>query len=179
MQLKKQFLATFLAAILLCSCSPKTYFTQGIRQQIENNKIAINSIQFYIDKPLELSREISTDTIKNLSGKIVFENGKYLQIIKLRRFTPGVCTSILANKLSISFDQTDEKFLTFGLPKNYSTLSHYQLYVDNIINNIIKVNYQGKVFDLHIDGNVPRLLIDKSNIVKDAFNKRVVTGRRI
>jgi len=90
-----------LTVLFITSCSNKVYFSTDVRKQLEDKKIPINKLQFYVDRDVELRRELSSEETKTASSGIVrFENGKYIEIIKLRMLTAGVCTSIYPNKLN-------------------------------------------------------------------------------
>ena len=116
--MRNNIVITLLIVTVLASCSSsKTYFSAAIRQKVENIGTPVTQLQFYIDRDVELSREILKDETKVTSGVIRFENGKNLNIITLKKGTPGVCTRVMPDKIVISFEVGDDKFLTFGKTK--------------------------------------------------------------
>ena len=108
--------------LTITSCSvPKSYFTVGIRTKVESKSIPINKLQFYVDRDVELRRELSSGDMKVSSGKVKFENGKYIHIILLKKYTPGICTNYYDNAVDISFELGDGKNLTFGVVSRDTT----------------------------------------------------------
>ena len=72
-----------LAALAACSSS-KVYFSTQVRQKVENTGTPLTQLQYYVDRDVELSREILKDETKVTSGVVRFENGKNLNIITLK-----------------------------------------------------------------------------------------------
>lgn len=163
------------------ACSPKTYFTSDIRSRVEAKSINLKDIQFYVDNDIELYREVKNDTAKVTSGKVVFSNGKYLQIVTLRANTKGVCTNVYPNRLNISFEDGDNKFLTFGVPKfSYSPSTAYELYFSDAKGTPVNtVMYEGQMYQIRNAKQLPRIQIMKSVIDKSSTKKRNMKGRAV
>lgn len=178
-------------AITLASCSTakKSYFTVDTRKRVEEKAIPMEKLQFYVDKDVELRRELASRETKVTSGKVVLENGKYVNIILLKAGTFGVCTRALNNNLEISFESGDNKNIRFGVPNSASSGAVYSLFADQWISNnnsynreiskVGKVVYDNELYYLHFTGDRPKLLIQKS--AKDTYevNKRVMSGRKV
>ncbi|MFT3911936.1 MAG: hypothetical protein QM737_21100 [Ferruginibacter sp.] len=177
---------TIICAIGLASCSTtsKSYFTTDTRNKVEQKSIAVDQLQYYIDKDVELRRELSSGDVKVSSGKVISENGKYINIILLKAGTPGACTQIHNNSLDIAFESGDNKNITFSVNENAGSNGVYKLSAEKWISNynspeIGKITYDGQVYFMRFDGARPKLMIKKSSNDKYEVNKRVMSGRKI
>jgi len=172
-----------------CSTSQKSYFTVDTRKRVEEIAIPLEKLQFYIDKDVELKRELSARDAKVSSGKVVIENGKYVNIIVLRSGTLGVCTKALNNTLEISFESGDNKNIRFTVPDKAGSGAVYSLFADqwlssyNAYNPDIsqtgKIVYDGELYYMRFSGERPRLMIQKSSKDKYQVNSRVMSGRKV
>lgn len=179
------FLVVF--TLYLASCgSPKSFFTVAVRDRLEENSVPLNQLQFYVDRDVELRRELTSGNIQVSSGKVKFENGKYVHVILLKRNTPGVCTGIKNNKLDISFETGDGKFLTFGVTSNVSPETSYQLFAQEWINSgkgtgneFGKITYDNQVYYIQPGGAKAKIMIRKSVVAKFEVKKRVMKGRKV
>jgi len=188
-----KFINTLLVITVLalssCSTSQKSYFTVDTRKWVEEKTIPIEKLQFYIDKDVELRRELAARDAKVSSGKVVFENGKYVNIIILKAGTFGVCTRTLNNTLEISFENGENKNIRFGVPDKSGTNAVYSLFADewtrsyNTYNPEIsqsgKIVYDGEVYYMRFSGERPKLMIEKSSKDNYQVNKRVMGGRKV
>jgi hypothetical protein len=165
--------------ILLSSCAAhKSYFTSDVRLRLERNHISTEKLQFYIDRNVELRREVSSRDAKVTDGKIKLVNGKYINIVKLKKGTPGVCTGFYTNSLNVSFENGAGQYLPFGVPE-YGTNNIYQIMAQNWINGTGKVMYEGNTYFIQPGGVEARLLIDKSIIDKFDVKSRTMHGRKV
>ena len=75
-----KFLSTLsvilVVALSSCSTSQKSYFSVETRKRVEEVAIPVEKLQFYVDKDVELRRELTARDAKVTSGKVIFENGK-------------------------------------------------------------------------------------------------------
>ena len=167
-----------------CATIPKSYFTVDTRNKVEEKSIPVDKLQYYIDKDVELRRELSSRDAKVSSGKVKFENGKYINIILLKGGTLGVCTQIRNNSLDIAFESGDGKNLTFSVPERAGSNAVYSLSAGQWLRNyntaeIGKITYDGEVYFMRFNGARPKLMIKKSATDKYEVNKRVMSGRKI
>lgn len=184
MKIIKRLPLLLLLGIGACSTMTKTYFTADNRHQVEQKGIPLSKLQFYIDKDVELKRELASRDAKVTSGKIKLENGKYVNIILLKAGTAGVCTQTNRNSLDISFENGDSKNLYFGVPERSGSNAVYSMQADqwlHTFNNpeIGKITYDGDVYFMRFKGDRPKLLVMKSAKDKYEINKRVMSGRKI
>ena len=166
-------------SVLFTACSSsKTYFSNQIRRKVENSGTDITQLQYYIDRDVELSREIVKGGTKVTSGEVRFENGKSLDIITLKKNTPGVCTKALSDKIFISFEVGEDKFLTFGRTKYTSDKDPYRILANSWIGNYGAITYEGSRYFIH-SGSDASIMIKTSQLNNIEVNKRKMKGRTI
>lgn len=173
-----QLLLCFVVLLTLSSCAgtKKVEFTQDVRNKLEAQNIDLSKLQYYIDGDIVLAREVSSENAKVEKGELVFRNGKYYETITLKRYTPGVCTAVYPNRLSISFDENSSSFLPFIQAANNT----YQIINNNIYNtNSSVIWYNGTQYILNYFGNPPTLLIKKSVINKTNNESKIMRGRKL
>lgn len=169
----------------LSSCStPKSYFTADTRNKVEEKSIPLEKLQFYIDKDVELKRELSSREATVHSGKVKIENGKYVNIILLKKGTLGVCTGSNKNSLDIAFESGEGKSLSFGVTTRPAANTVYSLSAEKWLNpyhspEVGKITYDGEVYFMRFTGSRPKLMIQKTANDKYEVNKRVMSGRQI
>jgi hypothetical protein len=176
-------------ALSSCSTLQKSYFTVDTRKRVEEKAIPVEKLQFYIDKDVELRRELAARDAKVTSGKVVFEDGKYVNIIILKAGTLGVCTRALNSTLDISFENGDNKNIRFNVPERASSGAIYSLFADEWKNTynaydpniaqVGKIVYDGDIYFMRFNGDRPKLMIMKTAKDKYQVNTRVMSGRKV
>jgi len=176
----KHLLPICIAAISFASCSsPKAYFSTTIRTKLENSNVPISKVQFYIDRDVEIRREVESSTTQVTAGKIKFENGKYVNIITLKKGTPGICTMTHPGKIDVSFDSGDNKYLTFGQLKKEDNNAPYTLYANSWLNDLGEIKYDGRQYYILPAGSEARLMIKKSVLSTAKVEKSEMGGRKV
>ena len=183
MNIRQSLLFIIITSMAACS-TPKSYFSVDTREKVEATSIAVDKLQFYIDKDVELRRELSSADAKVSSGKVIIENGKYMNIILLKAGTPGACTAVHDHSLDIAFENGDDKNINFSVPGNARSNAIYSLSAEKWISNyntreIGKITYDGQVYFMRFDGSKPKLMIRKISKDKYEVNKRVMSGRKV
>ena len=167
------------AIVIMSSCaSPKSYFTSDVRTRLEKNHISVEKLQFYVDRDVELRRVVSSRDATITDGKIKLINGKYVNIIKLRKKTPGVCTGFYSNSLNVAFEAGQGNYLGFGVPP-YGGNNAYQILASDWMNGAGKIMYEGNTYFIQPKGVQARLLIDKDIIDKSDVKARTMKGRKV
>ena len=113
--------------VIAGTMSCKVTFTQRIRTQAESSKIDLSKIQYYNSDKIILKRFISSDEVKVASGKITIENGKYIEVIRIKKNTPGKCTYTSNNQLQINFEDGSDRSFLFQNDNTYSPRGIYEL----------------------------------------------------
>lgn len=165
------------------SCVPKSFFTTEIRNKVEADTIHLDKLQFYVDRDVELRREVSSANTKVTSGKIKFENGKYIHIILLKKFTPGVCSKIHKNSLEINFELGDGKTLTFGVTATASPDEVYRIFamewISQDVGKIGRIKYDNETYYIQPNGEGARLMIRKSVVDNLTIEKKTMSGVKV
>jgi len=170
---------TCLTVLAIASCgTPKTYFTSSVRSDIEQHNIPVTKLQFYVDRDVELRREVSSANTKVSAGVVKFENGKYVNIITLNKKTPGVCTRAYGDKMDVAFEIGEGRYLTFGEVKRDSR-APYTLYADKWGKVYGEIKYDGLTYYILPGGSDARLMIKKDALNTLQVNKREMKGRKV
>jgi hypothetical protein len=178
--MKIQYYYIVLLAAVLASCSSaKTYFTPEIRSRVEANSVPLSKVQFYVDRDIMLKRELDKGETKVNAGKLKFENGHYVNIITLKKGTPGVCTTSGNNKVSISFEAANSNYLNFGRTRIGTSADPYRILADNWVNDYGIVTYEGKQYHLEPSGTEASILIKSKWLKTTKVEKREMKGRTV
>ena len=123
----KQFLLILLL-ITLSFSSCKIIFTQGLREQVESQKIDVKHIQFYTSRTIILQRVVSSSIVVEDTAKLKQTKQIELERIKICRNTPGVCIETFDNELEVIFELKDSSSLKFVLSDTSSNkLARYKI----------------------------------------------------
>jgi len=169
--------------LALTSChTPRAYFTKEIKTELEKQAISISDIQFYIDSDVELRRELSSGNAAVSSGKVIFENGKYINLILIKKDTPGLCISKNKPVIDISFEEGEGKYLGFEESEEQTTTYYVLASTTEPNPHYLKilhtVDYEGQKYTIE-NGRFAKLMINKSIIQKLKITKRVLKGRKL
>jgi len=169
-----------LATLFAVSCNSKVYFSNEMRTELSNKNVDITKLQFYIDKDVVLSREISSFDEKLTSGKVIFQNGRYFQNILLRSFTKGICTAVYQKRMYIAFEQGDNKNILFSIPKLNNVSNIYTLTNEGVFgNNSNLITYDGHQYQLSYKGTAPKLMINGQVIQNRKNDDRIMKGLKV
>jgi hypothetical protein len=165
------------------ACAPMTYFTTDVRKVAEADSIQLTQIQFYVDRDVQLRREVASGDAKVSSGVIKFENGKYVHIITLKKNTPGVCSVVHKNALEINFEVGDGKKLTFGVDAQANPSEVYRILANEWIKEengkMGRIKYDGETYYIQPGGEEARLEIKKSVIDKSKVDQNTMKGVKV
>ncbi len=180
----------FFAALILSfsACTTKVYFTETLRHALEQKKVELTRLQFYIDRDVELIRVVHSSQAATNAGKVQLENGKYINIIDLPKGTSGVCTKADSGRVEVSFESGEGRFLPFGLEKKTASAEGERYYVLQTQGDSIKVDYAGNRYTARTysgyeqsvgRGTQARLMLKKSQVNKMTVERRKMSGRRV
>ncbi|MCF8298620.1 MAG: hypothetical protein K9J13_13820 [Saprospiraceae bacterium] len=115
-----------------------------MHQKIISEGKDIRTIQFYNSERIILKRELDSTEIKILKGKVRYENGKYIEVIKVRKARPCICDEVINNQyIAVRFEEGKDKLLTF---RENDSLNVFKLGAFEWKNNIGKIKYDNKVY---------------------------------
>lgn len=177
-------LLPLLALVLVSACSPKIYFTEDTKIQLEKNNVELGKIQYYNSEPIVLARQIKKEDINVVSGKVKLEQGQYIEEVIIKKNTPGVFTEKNDQVLFISFEDGAGKVIPFLKieAQNSSYPPIYQVgsleWKNSNGKKIGIINYDNNKYSI-VSGSASRLLINKSVLYKREKKSRVASGRKI
>ncbi|HTB51484.1 MAG TPA: hypothetical protein VK718_01825 [Ferruginibacter sp.] len=180
--MKKYFYLTIISsALIFASCgSGKTYFTPAIRSKIEATSVPLTKIQYYVDRDIELTRELENGSQTQVTaGTIKFVNGHYMNIIVLKKGTPGVCTMVSPNKLSISFEVGNNNFLNFGRTQAGTIYDPYRVLANSWVSDYGIITYEGKEYHIEPSGTNAGIMIKTKWLRTDKVDVRKMKGRTV
>jgi hypothetical protein len=179
----------FLAAVtslFACTSSRKARsgyvpFTKDLKQRLDRENIDLKRVQFYVDQKLILSRNVDDRKAQVSSGVVKLENGKYINEVIIPAFTPGICDTIMNDRLMISFEQGNND-LAFGQGSGY-TFADFVLYGSEWKNGTASVTFDSNKFRANCgscaDIASATLVVRKSEIDKFERKSRTVKGRKV
>lgn len=175
--MKKKYLPLLAVIILmtLASCNSTIYFTQEMRNNLIDNRLEIEDVQFYISRKLVLKRNLTYDETKIARGEIKFENGQYIEEIIIPKNTQGVAIDNKKNRIDVAFERGFNRDLKFVL--NDENL--YQITALSWDNDYGKIKYDTLVYFMEPGGDKALLKVKKDNIYNFQKKKRVVKGRTV
>ncbi len=162
-------------SIFLTSCNSTIYFTQEMRNNIDENNLKIEDVQFYVSQKLILKRNLSSDEIKIARGEIKFENGQFVEEIIIPKNTPGIAVDLDIDWVDIVFEQGFNRDLKFVLNSD----DNYQITALEWNSNYGKVKYDTTFYYLVPGSDKALLKVKKEDIFNFQKNKRVVKGINI
>jgi len=157
----------------------KVYFSQDTRLEMENDSIDLKKLQYYTDRRITLRRELSSGDVNVTAGTVKYENGRYINEIILKKYTPGICLEEGVNTLVISFEEGDSHSLSFGKDTRASKSVPYQIQADDWVKDYGKVFYDDNTYFITPGSSEAKLLIGKSDLEKTTVDKRYVKGRKV
>src|ERR1700735_1876931 len=139
---------TSLTFLFSCSSSKKMSnyvpFTRDLKQKLEKENIDLKQVQFYVDQKLILNRNLGDQKAVVTSGVVRLENGKYINEGIVPAFTPGVCDTLISDRLMISFEKGNND-LAFGQGSG-PTFAEYVLYGTEWRNGTAAVTFDSNKF---------------------------------
>ena len=171
---KTGFLICIILIIILNSCSNKIFFSNGLKSRLAQNNLNINKVQFYNSKKIILRREIPQDYAEVSNGEIIFEKGKFVEQVIIKKYTPGTCEFIDQDILNISFEEGYNKVLRFRLDP---TGNYYSLLTHKGLNRKGYLRYDTIQYIVQSGGEYAKLLVRKNQEYIYKATHRVVEGK--
>lgn len=171
----KQALAVLTALFLLASCGRKVYLDQTVKNKLDQQQISLKKIQFYNVGSFELERNISSEAMIAMAGKIRMKNDKYVELIRFKHKTAAVCDSVAGQDLFIRFEKGPQKYFVFSLNKK----GYYELKNSREEAGIQYVMYGGMEYKLSTESGNVFLLARRIRDKGADINKRKVKGLKV
>ena len=143
-----------LFAILITFSSCKIIFTQELREQVEEQKIDVEQIQFYTSHTIILQRVASSSIIIEDTAKLRQTQQIEIDRIKIRRNTPGMCINKFNEELELVFEQKDSCSLKFVLSDTSDIYSgKYKIGALRWENEVGVIPYDNEIYYLQPQNN--------------------------
>jgi hypothetical protein len=176
----KQIILLLGIIALFVSCTPKIVFNESLRNNLDLKSINPEKLQYYIDRTVELKREISSNSTKINSGKVEYYKGKNIQIIAIKKLTPGVCLHSNDSTIDVAFENGSEAYLQFRKMKtNDSDFNIYQLNTFQNDDGKYFINYNGISYQLDENALEAKILIQRKIANKENINTKNLKGRKV
>lgn len=159
--------------LILSGCKSKAVFTSSLKTEIETKGLSVQKVQYYVDRDITIRKEVSADKAKVTDGQVNLLNGKYVQLITLRKNIPGVCLKDSAGVLSIAFEGGERSFFQFK-PSDQTGI--YHLLLHDTIGNIL---YNDNLYMVEGDGQNAKLTIRKKVVDQLQVKKRKMKGVKL
>src|SRR6185369_5418191 len=87
-------------------------FSKALKYRLDQDKVDIRKIQFYLDKPLVLRHTTAGNGGSSVKGGAVqYESLQNVTEVSIAAYTPGVCERVKGDSLMISFDAPNNTFV--------------------------------------------------------------------
>ncbi|NOY51464.1 MAG: hypothetical protein GXO88_13000 [Chlorobi bacterium] len=173
MNKKILFPVFFILVFVLGACNSTIYFTQDMRENLNDSRLNVKDVQFYNSRKLVLKRNLTYDETKIARGEIKFENGQYVEEIIIPKNTPGVAVDYSGRRIDVAFEKGFNRDLKFIL--NDEDL--YQITALSWQDDYGKVKYDTLIYYMEPGSDKAVLKVKKDNIYNFQKKKRIVKGR--
>lgn len=165
-------IAFIIASLIVSSCSNHILFTKEIRNNLYENQLNVENVQFYNSERIILVRNLSKEETQIAKGTIRFEDGKYYEEIIIPKKTKGVVVRRGSKFLKIAFEEGINKNLRFDMNDN----DLYQISADSWKNNYGCISYDTTIYYIIPASSKTVLLVSKEYIMNFEKNRRVLKG---
>jgi len=175
----KQLLGLTIVILFLSSCTKNLVPYSGyLKKEHGWSNKEVERIQFYTSKDIVLFKDASGSETKIENGSIKIKNGRKVEEIVIKAGTPGIAVwQANDQRYGISFDASDEQFLTFG--PNPDKRKRYYLMASDWEGQIGYVTYNGKKYKTNAQSAEAILLVDLKKIRKINVNSHTARGRTV
>jgi hypothetical protein len=123
----------------------------------------------------ELTPDVPSEEITILKEETSIENGEFVEIITLKKNTPGVCEIYTPNSLDVSFESGENRKLKFIQNEE----KKYQISAIEWKDKFGKFSYDTLYYYIKHGGEKAKLKVKKDNIFKYDKQERVIKGRTV
>ncbi len=161
--------------LIFSSCSNLIYFTQDIRDDLNENNLDVEKVQFYNSDKIVLKRNLSKEETQIAKGTIRLENGEYFEEIIIPRKTKGIAVKEGTEYLKIAFETGDKRNLRFDINDDLN----YQISADSWKDNYGCVVYDTNTYYIVPGSSNTLLMVNKEYISNFEMKRRVLKGRSV
>lgn len=177
--MKNQLFQLSLILVLLSSCAAKVPFTQAIREKYQLTDEEIKQLQFYASHDIILTHnEKGEKTKETEDGKLKITTGQEYEQVLIKRGTPGVVEQVVdKNKVSVSFEAGNGKFLVFGDAAD--SKGNYTLLAPDWKNNRAVLKYGGEEYTANQGVSNIYIMFKMNRLNKIKKETRIAKGRKL
>lgn len=159
--------------LFLASCSNKMYFTYDMKKRLDYYDLDVERVQFYNSQKIVLTRVVPHDDARIVNGEIKLEDGQFVEEIIIKRNTPGACRLDEEAFLGVSFEQGDNKIISFVLS---DVSDYYEIEVIERGPGAGKIIYDSLLYNIDPNSEMAKLLVRKDDKYIYQINQRVAKG---
>jgi hypothetical protein len=175
----KNLIILLFPLFLLSSCKTLIPYTTDLRIENQWSQNDLRKIQYYVSQPIVLQRQLRNNETNIVSGKIKTVDGRQVQEIIIRKGTRGVVAAFPDdNRMAVSFEISDQYFLTFGVDPKRGNRFYLRL-ADFKQNEFARVTYFGETYDVSPQSLNAFLQVNQKKINKMKKDLRVAKGRKV
>ncbi len=164
-----------IVSLLISSCSNLIFFTKDIRENLNDNNLEIEKVQYYNSKKIILRRSLSKEETQIAKGIIKLEDGNYFEEIIIPKQTKGIAVSTGSEFLKIAFETGDNRNLRFVMNDD----NYYQISADSWKNDYGCISYDTTTYYVIPGSSNTLLMVSKEYISNIEKNRRVLEGRSV
>jgi hypothetical protein len=120
----KQFIVNiFILSLFMTNCKTTVPFTSHIKENCGLDNYQLKQIQFYTSSEIVLYKIDQKNKARIKDGKVILSERESSETIIIPKNTPCILAEVLGDKLLLSFESGDGRFVAFGVTSNdYYTL---------------------------------------------------------
>lgn len=174
---RSSFFITIILLVFLSSCSNKIYFSSSLKSRLSQNNLSINKVQFYNSSKIVLQREVPQNYAElTNNGEIIFEKGRFIEQIIIKKNTPGTCEFVDQDILNISFEEGYNKVLRFRVD---ASGNFYKLLTKKGLDRKYYLRYDTNQYVVQSGGEFAKLWVHKDQAYIYKATHRVVEGKTV
>lgn len=177
MKTLRTILVLSIVMLVAASCSNKVPYTTYLANKYQLTESDLKKIQFYTSEDIILSTNESSSKMGTEKGEVVISSNTSQDQIIIKKGTPGILEKqVGTDKMSISFEVGEGKFLVFG---SNGQREPFKLQAENWNGGVGKLTYAGKTYYASGNSGYAQLLIVVKSFQKRKSNQKVVEGRKV
>jgi hypothetical protein len=161
--------------LVISSCSNLIFFTQEIRDDLNENNLDVEKVQFYNSEKITLKRNLSKEETQIAKGTIRLENGEYFEEIIIPKKTKGVAIIKGTEFLKVAFETGDKRNIRFDINDDMN----YQISADSWNDNFGCIVYDTNTYLIVPGSSNTLLMVNKEYISNFEMKRRVLKGRSV
>jgi len=164
-----------MGSLLISSCNNLIYFTEDIRNNLNENQLEVEKVQFYNSEKIILKRSLSKEETQIAKGTILLEDGHYFEEIIIPKRTKGIVVKKGSEYLKIAFETGDNRNLRFVINDD----KYYQISADSWKNDYGCISYDTTTYFVIPGSSSTLLMVNKEYISNFEKNRRTLKGRSV